>query len=82
MNADDSDSDYGSNKLLSVKGDATPSLATPPLNTAHPTLRLLINSSVINEQDGRDTEEGALNVDNNNIDDTISVLAQYKKYFF
>ena len=69
MNADDSDSDYGSNKLLSVKGDTTPSLATPPLNTAHPMPRLLINSSVINEQDGKDTEEGALNVDDNNIDD-------------
>jgi hypothetical protein len=69
MNADDSDSDYGSNKLLSVKGDTTPSLATPPLNTAHPMLRRRRNSSVINEQDGKDTEEGALNVDDNNIDD-------------
>ena len=69
MNADDSDSDYGSNKLLSVKGDTTPSLATPPLNTAHPMLRHRRNSSVINEQDKKDTEEGALNVDDNNIDD-------------
>jgi hypothetical protein len=66
MNADDSDCDYGSNKLLSVKGDTSPSLTTPPLNTAHPTLRHRRNSSVINEQDGRDVEGKALNTDDDN----------------
>jgi hypothetical protein len=66
MNADDSDCDYGSNKLLSVKGDTSLSLTTPPLNTAHPTLRLRRNSCVIKEQDGRDVEGKALNMDDDN----------------
>jgi ABC-type multidrug transport system fused ATPase/permease subunit len=63
LNTDDSDIDHEYNKFLSEMGITAPSLLTPSLNTAHPTLCLRRNSSVINKQDGRVAEGSALSAD-------------------